>query len=245
MIDLHCHILPGVDDGADSLGTALAMARVAAGSGIDTIVATPHCNAPGKSHLDGNFRSRKLDGAFAALQDAFKTDGLPVGVLPGCELLLYGNVDKLLERPVCTLAESRYLLVEFFFDEHPRAMDDALATVAAHGYVPVVAHPERYFCVQDLPQLVRGWFDRGYVIQLNKDSILGNLGEGAYDVSRQLLRERLCHVIASDAHHNMRRRPTFEAVWDELEYCFPTLDPALLLEKNPRKIIGNHSPQAL
>ena len=140
-----------------------------------------------------------------------------------------------------TLNGSRYLLVEFYFDEHPRYMDDALRTVQAHGFKPIVAHPERYFCVQDDPSMASQWYRRGYGLQLNKGSILGDLGEGAYDTAREFLRRGLCHVIASDAHHAAFRTPSFLRLLGELEYCFPDLDPMLYLEKNPQRVIENKS----
>ena len=243
MIDLHCHILPGVDDGADCLDTALRMAELAAASEISTIIATPHCNTrtPQK-----NFRSQALNETFAGLQKALDRFGLPVRVLRGSEVLLRDDVDALLDtQRLYTLADSRYLLVEFYFDEQPRFLDRALATVAAHGYVPVIAHPERYFCIQDMPEMARRWYERGYLLQLNKDSVLGDLGEGAYDTARSFLRQGLCHFIASDGHHFSHRRPTFTRLLSELEYFFPEIDPALLLEQNPQRVIENRQLSAL
>lgn len=243
MIDIHCHILPGVDDGAASLDAACRMAALAAESGVGTLIATPHCNARDERK---NYRSPALDGAFAALQREFDRLGLPVRVLPGCEVLLRGDVGALLaEKPLYTLAASRYLLVEFYFDEDPRYMDAALATVRAHGYAPFVAHPERYFCVQDDPALALRWFEAGCGLQLNKGSVLGDLGEGAYDVSRALLRDGLCHAIASDAHHFAYRTPSFARLLDELDYAFPAIDAALLLERNPQNVLQNRALEAL
>ena len=239
MIDLHCHILPGVDDGAPDLDTALDMAALALEDETGVVVATPHCNtrAPEK-----NYRSPALDAAFAALRDALRAERLPLTLHTGSEVLLRGDVGALLDtQPFYTLAGSRYLLVEFYFDEQPAFMDAALAAVAAHGYVPVVAHPERYFCVQDLPDMAGRWADRGYVLQLNKGSLLGGLGEGAYDASRRFLRGGLCHVIASDAHHYAYRTPSFARLLGELEYFFPHLDPLLYLETNPLKIINDQA----
>ena len=237
LIDLHCHILPGVDDGADRPLTALRMAEIAAQSDIGCIVATPHCNT--RSRLR-NFRSPALDRAFADLQQGVREASLPVQILPGAEVLLRADVDRLLEEEaVYTLAGSDYLLVEFYFDEHPDLMDLALDAVRAHGYIPVIAHPERYFCVQDLPEMAERWYRRGYVLQLNKGSILGDLGERAYDCSRSFLQRGLCHLIASDAHHCDYRTPSFIRLLGELEMCFPQVPIELLLSENPQRIIDN------
>ena len=239
MIDLHCHILPGVDDGADSLDTALGMAALALEAGVDTVVATPHCNTRSEPK---NYRSPALDAAFDGLRRALREETLPLTVHTGSEVLLHGDVGALLDtQRLYTLGGSRYLLVEFYFDEQPAAMEDMLQAVAAHDYVPVIAHPERYFCVQDLPDIAARWQERGWVLQLNKGSILGDLGEGPYDTARRFLRDGLCGVIASDAHHYAFRTPRFDRLLDELEYFFPQLDPAQYLEKNPARILTGQS----
>ena len=237
MIDLHCHILPGVDDGSAQMEISLDMAALAAASEIGTIVATPHCNTRDQRK---NYRSPELDAALAALQRALDRASTPVKVLPGSEVLLRNDVGLLLDtQPLYTLAGSRYLLVEFYFDEDPRFMDEALATVRRHSLIPVVAHPERYFCVQDMPRMAERWYERGYLLQLNKGSILGDLGERAYDTGRDFLQRGLCHVIASDAHHAAWRTPSFLRLLDELDYFFPQVPAELLLERNPRRIIEN------
>ena len=240
MIDLHCHILPGVDDGSAQMEISLDMAALAAASAIGPIVATPHCNTRDQRQ---NYRSPELDAAFAALQRALDRAGTPVKVLPGSEVLLRNDVGLLLDtQPLYTLAGSRYLLVEFYFDEDPRFMDEALATVRRPSLIPVVAHPERYFCVQDEPRLARQWTSQGCVLQLNKGSILGTLGElgeRPYDTGRDFLQRGLCHVIASDAHHAAWRTPSFLRLLDELDYFFPQVPAELLLERNPRRIIEN------
>ena len=237
LIDLHCHILPGVDDGADRPLTALRMAEIAARSDIGCIVATPHSNTRSQRK---NYRSAALDRAFSDLQRAVREAELPVQILTGCEVLLRGDVDALLEtQSLYTLAGTKYLLVEFYFDELPDTMDWALDAVKAHGYVPMIAHPERYFCVQDRPEMARRWLRRGFGLQLNKGSILGDLGEGAYDTARAFLQQGLCHVIASDAHHCDYRTPSFLRLLGELERRFPDLPPELFLEENPRRILQN------
>lgn len=237
MIDLHCHILPGMDDGADSRRTALQMAELAVASEIEALVATPHCNA---RDVRKNYRSAAMDAAFSALQEAVSAAKLPLRILKGSEVLLREDVEALFaEHHFYTLGGSRYLLVEFYFDEHPRFMDEALSVVQTHGYVPMIAHPERYFCVQDMPDLAARWMRKGCALQLNKGSILGDLGERAYDCSRAFLRKGLCHVIASDAHGSGARTPSFLRLLEELDYCFPELPAELLLQENPRRVLDN------
>jgi protein-tyrosine phosphatase len=185
MVDIHCHILPGVDDGADSLDSAVEMARMAVESGVDTIIATPHCNLPYDG--DKNYISDALRRQFLQLRHAIRDAGLPLNIYAGCEVLCTPEVPALISGgKLLTLAGSRYLLLEFFFDEEPDYMDELLDCVARTGLVPVIAHPERYEAIQRAPYLVERWFRAGYVIQLNKGSILGRLGRRAAEIFKEL-----------------------------------------------------------
>ena len=237
MIDLHCHILPGVDDGAADPDTACRMAALAADCGVRYICATPHCNTRDSRK---NYRSPELERAFAALNEELDRWRIPVRVLPGAEVLARSNLEELLDRGALqTLNNSRYLLVEFYFDEVPEEMTRRLEAVARSGLVPVIAHPERYFAVQDRPFLALGWAERGWPLQLNQGSILGDLGEGAYDAAGWLLRRHAASVLASDAHDALRRSPRPDLLREELEQRFPQLDPEELLRHNPMKILKN------
>lgn len=237
MTDLHCHILPGLDDGSDSFDTSCRMAAMAARGGVRRIVATPHCNTPGARK---NFRSRELTGALTQLQAELDRWQIPVRLLPGCELLVRENLEELLDREqVLTLNGSRYLLVEFYFNERPEVLERSLAAVERRGLVPVIAHPERYDCVQDNLSLAQRWAERGRPLQLNKGSLLGDLGEGAYDAAARLLRSGLVSVIASDAHHYRYRSPDPERLLRALERRFPAVDPDELLRRNPRRIVDD------
>lgn len=237
MTDIHCHILPGVDDGAEKVEQSVEMARMAWQSGVHTIIATPHCNLPGET---GNYRSGAMTRRFNTLQKAVDEAGIPVKILPGAEVLGTPQVPQLLdEKKLITLAGSRYLLVEFFFDEHLSQMDFLLEAIAARGYVPVIAHPERYEAVQQAPHVVARWFHHGYVIQLNKGSILGRLGRRTETCAHWLLTRGLAHVVASDAHSDQYRTPHMSQLVRllEAEYGGPYTD--ILLRTNPGNIARN------
>lgn len=239
MVDLHCHILPGVDDGAESLDVSCEMAAMAADCGIDTIVATPHCNT--RNELK-NYRSQSLTDRFRNLQAALEHYRIPIRILPGAEVLVRGDMAQLLaENCFQTIARSRYLLTEFYFDELPEVMSRELGRIAAAGFVPIVAHPERYFAVADDPEIVRRWHELGYVIQVNKGSLLGRLTEDAYDIAFYLLDRHLADVVASDAHHYTSRTPDFGELCVLLEERYSEDFIRLLIEDNPRRIIENRA----
>lgn len=234
MVDLHCHILPGVDDGAVDLAQALEMARMAADSGLRTIVATPHCNLPwGTARNYAGTLSQPME----ILRKAVAEAEIPLEILPGAEVFCTPDLPDLLEgRKLQTLAGSRYLLMEFYFDESPEFMESCFETVGRRGYVPVVAHPERYEASWRDPELVPRWFRSGCVIQLNKGSILGRLGSRAETVSKFLLERGFAHVVASDAHGPNARTPHMTAVLRHLEDNYAPGYARILLSRNPERI---------
>ena len=204
MLDLHCHILPGVDDGASDPEISLRMAAVAADCGVHHIFATPHCNTRSQQK---NFRDRRLIGAFQALQTMLDEAGIPVTILAGAEVLARGHFEEhLAAGDFMTLNGSRYLLLEFYFDEEPDYMEDCLRAVERRGLTPVVAHPERYFCVQRSPELAQRWAEGGRVLQLNKGSLLGELGPEAFETAALLLRRGGGLSLAATPPHRITPR---------------------------------------
>ena len=236
MIDLHCHIIPRVDDGAESAQTACRMAELSLRNGVDTIVATPHCNLKGSRP---NYRGRSFTEIFSMFRALLIQHDIPLRVLPGSEVFAHSSNlrDLLEEKKVVTLNHSRYLLVEFNFQTPAEELNNLLAMVRSYGYIPVIAHPERYTAVQRAPGLAVRWYDKGYVIQLNKGSLLGRLGQSACETAQYLLANQTAHVVASDAHDIRVRAPGFHSLLPMLrDFCPPAYVEQLVLE-NPYKII--------
>lgn len=236
MIDLHCHILPGIDDGAASAEIACAMAEHAWQSGVTAIVATPHCNLPGFRH---NYRGEAYAARLDRLRELLQQRSIPIRLLPGAEVFADPeNIrDLIAERRLITLNHSRYLLVEFDFGTPPQLLCRTLDAIRNRGLIPVIAHPERYAAVQDRPALAAQWFYQGYLLQLNKGSLLGLLGRRAMETGRGLLAHGLAHVIASDAHDDVRRTTGFRSLLPVLEALCPPEYQALLLHDNARHIL--------
>lgn len=240
MIDLHCHIIPWVDDGAESARMACRMAELSLHNGVDTIVATPHCNLQGSRP---NYRGRTYTTFFSMFRALLAQHGIPLRVLPGSEVFAHSsNLRTLLEEErIVTLNHSRYVLVEFNFQTSPEELNSLLSLVRSYGYIPVIAHPERYIAVQNAPGIAVQWYEKGYVIQLNKGSLLGRLGQTACDTAWYLLSTRTAHVIASDAHDMKGRAPGFHSLIPRLRDC---CDPGYiqkLLEENPYKIVTDQN----
>ena len=172
MIDIHAHILPGIDDGAEDMYDTLEMARMAADSGVDKIIATPHCNIPG---MYGNYFGREYIDRYESVVRAVRKEKIPIEILPGMEVFSTEDLPELIvNHKIMPLNQSRYILMEFAFDEDPEFADSILKRVEEVGARPVIAHAERYEFIQDYPQIAYRWFRKGYVIQANKGSFLGS-----------------------------------------------------------------------
>ena len=237
MIDIHTHILPGLDDGAQDLYDTLEMVRVAAKSGITAMTATPHCNIPGgyKNYFGDQYLS-----AIETVREAVHKEGLPVKILPGMEAFGTPDLPKLLqEGKIMTLNQSKYLLLEFDFDEDPEFVSSLIEEIRELKVIPVIAHAERYQFVQKNPELVYHWRSKGYPIQVNKGSFQGKFGRRARQTAYLLMNHNLVSVVASDAHSPHVRTPYMKDVYEELMYEYPEVYLDMVFKENPRRICQN------
>lgn len=241
MIDLHCHILPGADDGAASEEESCMMALAAVESGVHAVVATPHCNVPGQFD---NYFDAGLAERFRNLSHVIRQRQIPLKVYPGMEVYATADLPDLIEqKKVLTLAGSRYLLTEFGFDVPSVYIEDTLRAVAALGLVPVIAHPERYYCVQDEHELLFRWAEHGFLLQINKGSLFGMFGRHAAETAYWCLAEGCVHLVGSDAHSPFRRTPRL----GEAHACISQFNSPeiadFLLRDNPQRIISDDPVQ--
>ena len=169
----------------------------------------------------------------------FRSEAIPITLHLGAEILCTEETLHLAQKKLLpTIGASNYFLTEFYFDEDPDFMDEMLRRLAEAGYTPVVAHPERYGAIQRDPAILKHWFRRGYVLQLNKGSILGAFGHRAEHAAHGILRAGLAHVIASDAHSASRRTPHMEGLNRWLDHHLDAEYARILTEENPRRIIN-------
>ncbi|MGZ4033106.1 MAG: tyrosine-protein phosphatase [Tumebacillaceae bacterium] len=213
MIDLHCHILPGLDDGAQDLQEALDMARIAVQDGITDIVATPHTQN-GLYNNDAHTILQATEHFQAALDDA----QIPLQVHAGSEVHIhFGLLEHVLRSEVLTVCNQRkYLLVELPVLNLPRDTDDLLHELRVAGITPIIAHPERNVMIQRKPELLGKWIEKGALAQLTADTLLGRMGKKMQVFATFLVQKHLVHVIASDAHNIRTRRPKLRAAYQRL-----------------------------
>ena len=231
MIDLHSHILPELDDGAQSLRESLAMARMAVDSGVTAMAATPHC-------IDD--RTREVRAAWELMQEALHESGIPLKVFAGMEIFGTEDTARMLqEGRLLTLNGSRYPLIEFSFQSSGEEETRILRSVCKAGYRPIVAHPERYAYVQYDPKIVNRWQKMGCLMQVNRGSLLGRFGRHAQAAAYELVERGVAAVVASDAHSSRMRTPWMEDVWQLLSREINPRCAKTLLQDNPRKILKN------
>ena len=235
MIDIHTHILPKIDDGAESLEEAYEMALMAVRSGVKALAATPHSNHSA-DFLDEELK--RQDKAFMDLEQLLLREKVPLKLYRGMEI--WSSVDmveKIKSKQLITLNHTPYVLVEFGFDEEPWWIEAIIGDLQGAGLVPILAHPERYFCVQDEPNLLREWRMQGALAQMNKGSILGRFGREVERTAEVLLRNHLFTCIASDAHHAYIRTTDMRELQHYLQRHCSTTEQEALLIKNPLAII--------
>lgn len=199
MIDVHCHILPGIDDGPDSLEISLAMAESAMADGITRVVATPHSNS-----------TYRFDFArVRQLRDELQSkvgDGLTLAT--GCDFHLSPeNLDALRANPAPFCINQRdYLLVEFNEYSIPPSMDETLHGIQLLGLRPVITHPERNAILRLQADRLAKWVRLGCYVQVTAGSLTGVFGPQAQKDAWRWMAEGIVHFVASDAH-NTRGRP--------------------------------------
>lgn len=238
MIDIHCHILPEIDDGSLSQTESIIMAQSAQRGGTSVIVATPHYFNSFQNPEPVN--KQIVQQRFEELKTAFEKNNLPITLCLGSEQYGVNNLEKIIDDgELITLNNSRYLLIEFSLDDDIQRVKYVLSQLDGCNITPVLAHPERYGFLQEDPSQIYWFLKQGSVLQLNKGSVLGRFGSAAQSTSHWLLDGRLAHVIASDSHGPYQRTADMSEAFEFVCYnCSQNYAQALFYE-NPKKIIDD------
>jgi protein-tyrosine phosphatase len=239
LIDLHCHILPGLDDGPSGSDESVAMARVALESGVGTIVATPHVRD------DYPYPLEEIPTRTAGLNAALQRAGLSCRVVAGAEVAMAraARIDDADLRELC-LGDSHYLLLESPYGPADDLLEELVFEVQLRGFRPVLAHPERSPSFQSNPERLRGLVERGVLCSLTGASITGGFGRRVRDFALRLVSDDLVHNVASDAHDARRRVPTLRPAVDSVasEYAGGDALGEWLVSDVPSAILEDHAP---
>jgi len=241
LIDLHCHLLPGIDDGSDNLAMSLAMARMASSDGITTIACTPHI-LPGVYNNTGP----QIRAAVAGLQQRISEAGIPITVVTGADVHIAPDLGiQLREGRVLTLNDSRYLLLEPPHHLLPPRLEDLVFGLQAAGYIPIITHPERLSWIEGGFDLIKRFVNNSVLMQITGGSLLGEFGRRPRYWAERMLDEGLCHLLATDAHKTDRRVPRLSEAYLLVAKRLGEEEAANLVQGRPQGILKDVSPAEL
>jgi protein-tyrosine phosphatase len=229
MVDIHSHILAGLDDGARSLEQSIAMIRIAAETGTTDLVASPHAN------LEFHFDPERVEERLGELEKA----GGGVRLHRGCDFHLYfDNIQDALAHPSkYTINHKGYLLVEFPDVLIAKSTPEVFAQLLQNGMTPIITHPERNFLLHGRMEEMASWVDSGCLVQVTAQSLLGRFGAEARKVAHQLFKRGMVHFIASDAHDDEDRTPRLDLAYKLVAGRYGVERAELLFVTNPRAVI--------
>ncbi|WP_299744236.1 tyrosine-protein phosphatase [uncultured Rossellomorea sp.] len=214
MIDIHSHILPGIDDGANTIYDSIDMAKQAVSEGIHTIIATPH-------HRNGKYDNVKSDilPLVKEVNDRLREEHINLQVLPGQECRIYGEIlEDYQKGDILPLNQvSQYLFIEFPSSSVPRYAEKLLYDIQVEGLTPVIVHPERNAELIERPEKLYKLVQGGAATQLTASSLTGYFGKNIQKFSQQMIQANLTHFIASDAHNIRNRTFKMEEAMDYIE----------------------------
>ena len=233
MLDLHCHILPGIDDGPKTLDESVAMCRMAEEDGINAIVATPH-----KSSFVADVSAQQVSDGIKQLEEALAQNNIDIEILPGHEIHiskdLIDNIDS--GRALTINNNKKYILLELPFRSVPFYVFDVLAQLKVKEIIPIIAHPERNTQIQTDKPMMKKLIKAGALAQITGSSLTGEYGGAAQRTAEELLSKGLVHIIASDAHSD-RRPPLLSSAVKAAAKIIGEKKALELVEENPLGII--------
>lgn len=238
MIDIHCHILPGLDDGADSLETACAMAEMAIADGITHVIGTPHAS---ETH---RFVPERVKQRRDEVQAVFEGR---LRLASGCDFhLSFENLQEIRHEPArFTLNQKNYLLVEFADYSIPPSMDEALHQLQLAGLRPVITHPERNPLIRTRPERLFRWLRQGCYAQVTAGSLHGRWGKAAQSAAASWVEGGAVHFLATDAHNTTTRPLKLKETFDLVaKSSGPKVARALLVENPLAAFEGRALPYA-
>jgi protein-tyrosine phosphatase len=235
MIDIHTHIIPDIDDGPPDMETSVSMGRIAAGEGITAIISTPHS----KESADVGFEGMR--GKLNDVWVAWVVAGLDIRLELGVEIFLTPDTPADLKSgKLWTLAGSDYVLVELPYQPWPSYTERALFDLQLAGYIPILAHPERYTAIQSDPNLMYALAERGILAQVTAGALVSEHGGPARRCAETLVRHNMAQFLSSDAHGitPRKRMPMLRQAMQAIEALAGHEIAAAMVSHNPSHILA-------
>lgn len=236
MIDIHCHLMPSVDDGAKDLEETLAMFENAYTSGVTDIILTPHYIKDTKYEIN-NEQKEKITNI---LREALRRTDMDINIYYGNEVYIDNDlVDMIKDKKVATLANSRYVLVELPVNSMDNNAGNVFFNLRSNGYIPIIAHPERYVYFQKHPEKVMDYIKLGCLLQGDYMSLLGKYGKKAEKTLKILLKNGVIKFMSSDIHHSYNDYHIPEAEKRTLKIVKDENIVNKLFVENPENVIND------
>lgn len=235
IIDIHSHMLPGVDDGARSLSDTKALLNESYRQGVRAVIFTPHYQAGVYINERGQLRER-----FDQVKESISSELPDLKLFLGNEIYFSNDVPELLAQGrLCTLADSKYVLVEFATNAAYDFLKNSLYRILLEGYVPILAHAERFQCLYKKVSLIEDIVDMGAYIQVNAGSVTKEAPHKVKGFIKKLIDNDLLHIIGTDTHDLKSRKPNFSECIRFLEKKYNDEYIRMLLIDNPQKVIND------
>ncbi len=234
MIDIHTHIIPLIDDGSTSYEESYLMLCEAQQAGFSGIIATSH-------YIEESYNSdvAQRKEIIEDLLEYKKENNINLNIYMGNEIYVTLNIPELIQtHKASTLADSRYVLFELPMNTNVIYLFQCVYELKSAGYIPIIAHPERYSYIQQNPNTLVNWIEKGILIQSNYTSILGDYGKEAQKTIKKMLKANMVHFLGSDAHRPERYADIPKAV-KQIEKCIGTEKTNRITTVNPSYIIRN------
>jgi len=232
-LDIHSHVLPGVDDGSKDMDMTMELLQMAYDEGVRYMMATPHYY-PGHR----NAGCEKLIQTYQEVKKEIQKQGMDMELFLGNEIYYKDEVPQLLrKKEIFTLNDSRYVLVEFNVNMEYKKINEAIKRLVMEGYYPIIAHVERYGCLLKREDLVQELIEQGAYIQVNAETFLGGMFDGYKKFVMKLFAKGMVHFLGSDAHRTDWRRPVME---EAVSLLYKKMDASLVdkvVKDNPKHFL--------
>lgn len=241
-VDIHSHILHGIDDGPETLEQTMAFCTKLKQQGIEKIIATPHFIS-GDTYMPA---AEEIREKVKLLQKEIDKKKIGLKVFPGMEVFAsHDTIERIRKNEILSLNDSKYILIEFPLKAVPRYASDLLFAMQLEGYIPIIAHPERYCSDYRKNGFLTQLVDKGALLQINSGSLAGAHGKKAKKAAEQLLRAGMVHLVASDAHGEHRMPSDKWEIEKKISQICGVENTERIMQINPQKVLKNEEVFAM
>lgn len=235
MIDFHTHILPNVDDGSKSINETITLLKEAKSAGFKSVILTSHYM---DSYYEANVQERmKL---MDYIKSILKEHEIDIELILGNEIYISDNINELIKRKkACTINNTRYVLFELPFNVKPINLYEIIYDILQNGYIPILAHPERYNFVQQNPSIINELIEKGVLMQANYGSFIGQYGEKAQIIVKKFLKNNMIHFLGTDVHRKNTIYNKVPKILFEIEKFIGTEKLEQITKINPKLVLEN------